>query len=150
MTTSPKHWPHRIEAFDLVEECAVVMWNISRELMSDQNRFRVHKPLQSLSKVAKYREVLVMEFQCAQQDVQKIANIDWNKNILFIWIFAEVVLGDKFVLRKCLEFLEEMQSNRLIPLRVQLHFEVANCEAKILKNPMFDLTLQIIHCLNCY
>ncbi|CAK9112888.1 Uncharacterized protein SCF082_LOCUS52338 [Durusdinium trenchii] len=39
----------RIEAYDLVEECAVVMWNIARELMSDQNRFRVHKPLQSLS-----------------------------------------------------------------------------------------------------
>eukprot|EP00434_Breviolum_minutum_P017931 symbB.v1.2.015814.t2/scaffold1192.1/size132829/5 len=65
----------RIEADDLVEECAVVMWNISRELMTDQNRFRVHKPLQ-----------------------------------------------------KCLELLEEMQSNRLIPLRVQLHFEVAHCE----------------------
>ena len=32
-------------------------------------------------------------------------------------------------LRKCLELLEEMQSNRLIPLRVQLHFEVAHCEA---------------------
>ena len=31
--------------------------------------------------------------------------------------------------RKCLELLEEMQSNRLIPLRVQLHFEVAHCEA---------------------
>ena len=40
----------RIEADDLVEECAVVMWNISRELMSDQNRFRVHKPLQRLDK----------------------------------------------------------------------------------------------------
>ena len=65
----------RIEAFDLVEECAVVMWNISRELMSEQNRYRVHKPLQ-----------------------------------------------------KCAELLEEMQSNRLVPLRVQLHFEVAHCE----------------------
>ena len=65
----------RIEAFDLIEECAVVMWNISRELMCDQHRFRIHKPLQ-----------------------------------------------------KCSELLEEMQSNRLIHLRVQLHFEVAHCE----------------------
>ena len=65
----------RIEASDLIEECAVVMWNISRELMCDQHRFRIHKPLQ-----------------------------------------------------KCSELLEEMQSNRLIHLRVQLHFEVAHCE----------------------
>ena len=34
----------------MVEECAVVMWNISRELMCDQNRFRVHKALQRLDK----------------------------------------------------------------------------------------------------
>ena len=65
----------RIEAPDLIEECAVVMWNISRELMCDQHRFRIHKPLQ-----------------------------------------------------KCSELLEEMESNRLIQLRVQLHFEVAHCE----------------------
>ena len=65
----------RIEAPDLIEEVAVVMWNISRELMCDQHRFRIHKPLQ-----------------------------------------------------KCSELLEEMESNRLIQLRVQLHFEVAHCE----------------------
>ena len=40
----------RIEAVDLVEECSVVMWNISRELLADENRFRVHKPLQRLDK----------------------------------------------------------------------------------------------------
>ena len=32
----------RTEAFDLVEECAVVMWNIARELMFDEQLGESH------------------------------------------------------------------------------------------------------------
>eukprot|EP00746_Dinoflagellata_sp_MGD_P126781 gnl/MRDRNA2_/MRDRNA2_61526_c0_seq1.p1 gnl/MRDRNA2_/MRDRNA2_61526_c0~~gnl/MRDRNA2_/MRDRNA2_61526_c0_seq1.p1 ORF type:complete len:2705 (-),score=625.35 gnl/MRDRNA2_/MRDRNA2_61526_c0_seq1:121-7452(-) len=65
----------RIDEIDLVEESAVVMWNIGIPLMCDEHRVRIHKSLQ-----------------------------------------------------KCVEILDEIQSTRLMQLRVQFHFEVARCE----------------------
>lgn len=52
-------------------------------------------------------------------------------------------------LRKCLELLEEMQSNRLIPLRVQLHFEVAHCEANPWNFEFVHSTFNQIFAIGC-